>query len=141
MNNIPSFIEKNSTAIHITTEVVMMSGMVYYFYSKNNSLNERMVSLENKITSLEENIIKQDSIIKDLYFNISKIKNERPQSFPVIQPVIKRRVSTPPHMKKSESLSKISIISDNELENVLEEKEDSEEDLDKELQKELEELN
>ena len=166
MSSISTFMSKNSMAIHITVETIMFSIFGYYFYNKIGKTTSRIDLLENKIKYLEDIIIKQDMIMKELQYTVNKLFNQTftfpntaPQSTPIFQKPSSAPKLQPVNIFSSFSLDsilpkssvQISDLSDTESQpstdstlkihqpvSVIQE---NKEDLDKEIENELKELN
>jgi hypothetical protein len=63
---------ENKQMLHIITEVIVITGLAFYFNNKNKKLASHIEDLSQRIEDLEENFQKQDTLIKTLLDRIKK---------------------------------------------------------------------
>lgn len=138
---------KNNQIIHITAEVIIITGVCFYFSRKTKALNNRIDILTQKLEEQQELINKHEDIISQLLFRLSEL-NQYPISNPIppippIPPIHSVNKKTNKKTNKKEKTVKQpknikKVRFDIPLEE--EEKELTEEELDEELKDELSEL-
>ena len=150
--------------IHITTEIVVLIGITFYFSSKNKKLLDHIEDLSKRIEEQEDIVQKHEKIIMQLVQNINNQNNQninnqnnqninnqniKPTTRNQTQPVKKQLVVKEQNSKKiNQSPIKV-VFKDDEIQqqkrsNILIEEENDDEsdesDLDEEIAEELQEL-
>ncbi len=107
---------QNKQAIHIISEVVVLLGITYYFTQKNKILMNHIEDLANRMEELEEKLVEQGKIIKQLvqFINTGYIPNKNVPKKPTQNVNIKKQKKNIQEPDFDEELN--SEILDKELE-------------------------
>jgi hypothetical protein len=149
---------QNREMIHIVSEVIVLTGMTYYFSSQNKKLSARIDELSKKIEQQEQQMLTMDSGLRQiagaLAMTNQRLDSVQPgstglppvvpnptQSNPVV-PLPTQPISVQPGV--SQSTTKITfknpISSTKIIEEIPEDDDISDSDLDEEIRAEIQEL-
>ena len=145
-----SKIFENKQVIHIVSEVIVLTGIIYYFSYKNKKLMTCIQELTDRLNTQEDMIKKQNQIIKELSDKVNYI-NVNSNTYK--QPSVNFNIEKQPKTSRIEEISDnkddispnihLSFIKEDDEEdnnNEDEEQDNNEENLDDELKDELNEL-
>ena len=134
----------NKQAIHIAAEVVVLTGLTFYFSSKNRRLLEHVEDLAQKLEDQEDKIQKLERIVNNMgnalqnkiipALNNNIVRSPKKTRAPLPKPAESKKA----HRVNISENPKKELPIKIELDDEEEEEEDS--DLDAEIQEELEEL-
>ena len=118
--------------IHIVVEIVVLTGVSFYFASKNKQLSSSIQALSKKLEEQEEIIQRHEQILMQLVKSVNQNNNNN-----VIKPVTVNIIPDLPIKKNKDP--KIVSVKAQPLKNEVSESE-NESDLDDEIEEELKEL-
>jgi hypothetical protein len=146
-----SKIFENKQVIHIVSEVIVLTGIIYYFSYKNKKLMTCIQELTDRVNTQEDMMKKQNQMIKELSDKVNYI-NVNSNTYK--QPSVNFNTEKQPKTSRIEEISDnkddispnihLSFIKEDDEEdnnnNEDEEQDNNEENLDDELKDELNEL-
>ena len=134
----------NLTTVHICTEIVVLIGIVVYFFRKNSALVKSLNELTALVHEQNDIIQRHEEILKKIVGNLNAGKKNKPtvhfQQAPPAKPAPAPTKQVPTQVPTQVILQTFepSVLFDQPLSSITEVVE--EEDLDNEIQQELAEL-